>query len=85
MFKGNIEDEHALVCREAKLRDDTVNKLTVIENTLVEENRRKAAKEKEIQEKVEAQMNEAKLYGDAGNDSLKKHIDVSYWRWWCQL
>ncbi|XP_071525729.1 uncharacterized protein [Panulirus ornatus] len=61
--------------KEAKLRDDTVNKLTVIENTLVEENRHKAAREKELQEKVESQMKEAKLYGDAGNDSLKQHID----------
>ncbi|KAG7173022.1 putative trichohyalin-like 3 [Homarus americanus] len=61
--------------RDVKLRDDTVNKLAVIENTLLEENKRRADKEKELQDKVEAQMKEAKLYGDSGTDSLKKHID----------
>ncbi|XP_042214252.1 putative leucine-rich repeat-containing protein DDB_G0290503 isoform X2 [Homarus americanus] len=61
--------------KDVKLRDDTVNKLAVIENTLLEENKRRADKEKELQDKVEAQMKEAKLYGDSGTDSLKKHID----------
>nr|XP_053636021.1 myosin-2-like [Cherax quadricarinatus] len=61
--------------KEAKLRDDTVHKLTVIQNTLLEENKRRADKEKELQDKVEAQLKEAKLYGDESTDSLRKHID----------
>lgn len=61
-----------------KLRDDTVNKLTVIEQTLVEENKRRAASEKDLQEKVDSQMREAKMMGDDSTTQLKKHIDVSF-------
>ncbi|KAK3876279.1 hypothetical protein Pcinc_018933 [Petrolisthes cinctipes] len=61
--------------KEAKLRDDTVNKLTVIEQTLVEENKRRAGSEKNLQEKAEAQMREAKMMGDESTVQLKKHID----------
>ncbi|XP_050695702.1 early endosome antigen 1-like [Eriocheir sinensis] len=61
--------------KDAKLRDDTVNKLTVIESTLVKENKRRAQEEKALQEKVEAQLKEARMYGEHNADALKKHVD----------
>ncbi|XP_047490125.1 myosin-J heavy chain-like [Penaeus chinensis] len=61
--------------KEAKLRDDTVNKLTVIEKTLTEENRRRAAKEKELQETVDKQMKEAQMRENDGTAALKKHME----------
>nr|XP_027224303.1 trichohyalin-like [Penaeus vannamei] len=61
--------------KEAKLRDDTVNKLTVIEKTLTEENRRRAAKEKELQESVDKQMKEAQMRENDGTAALKKHME----------
>ncbi|KAG0695677.1 hypothetical protein GWK47_026810 [Chionoecetes opilio] len=63
--------------KEAKLRDDTVNKLTVIESTLTKENTRRKAEERALQEKVEAKLREAKVYSEHNSDALKKHIDVS--------
>nr|XP_045608970.1 myosin-7-like [Procambarus clarkii] len=61
--------------KEVKLRNDTVNKLAVIEKTLLEENKRRAAKEKELQDSLEAQLREHKMYGDEGAEALKKHVD----------
>ncbi|XP_037803034.1 LOW QUALITY PROTEIN: cingulin-like [Penaeus monodon] len=61
--------------KEAKLRDDTVNKLTVIEKTLTEENRRRAAKEKQLQESVDKQMKEAQMRENDGTAALKKHME----------
>ncbi|XP_042890385.1 dynactin subunit 1-like isoform X2 [Penaeus japonicus] len=61
--------------KEVKLRDDTVNKLTVIEKTLNEENRRRAAKEKELQESVDKQMKEASMRENEGTAALKKHME----------
>ncbi|KAK7065908.1 hypothetical protein SK128_006821 [Halocaridina rubra] len=61
--------------KEAKLRIDTVNKLDVIEKQLVEENKRRAAKEKEMQQLFDNQMQASKNYGDEGSDALKKNVD----------
>ena len=54
-----------------------MNKLTVIESTLVKENKRRTQEEKELQERVEAKIREAKLNGEHSVDAMKKHIDVS--------
>ncbi|XP_068249791.1 LOW QUALITY PROTEIN: putative leucine-rich repeat-containing protein DDB_G0290503 [Palaemon carinicauda] len=61
--------------KEAKLRNDTVNKLSIIENTLTEENKRRAQKEKDLQEMVDSHLKKSQTYGDEGQDALKKHVD----------
>ncbi|XP_064089656.1 cytadherence high molecular weight protein 2-like isoform X2 [Macrobrachium nipponense] len=61
--------------KEVKLRNDTVNKLTIIENSLNEENKRRAQKEKELQQMVDSHLKKSQTYGDEGQEALKKHID----------
>ncbi|XP_063846095.1 centromere-associated protein E-like isoform X1 [Scylla paramamosain] len=61
--------------KEAKLRDDTVNKLTVIEGTLTKENKRRAQEEKTLQEKVETRIREVKLDVEHNVDAMKKYVD----------
>ncbi|CAL4065551.1 unnamed protein product, partial [Meganyctiphanes norvegica] len=61
--------------KELKLRNDTVDKLTVIESTLSEEYERGASREKALVEKVESQLKEMRMYSDENNNSLKQVVD----------
>ncbi|KAF2364832.1 Coiled-coil domain-containing protein 154 [Trinorchestia longiramus] len=67
--------------KEAKLRSDTVEKLNVIEKTLVEENKRRRSEEKKLKEDIERQMQTLdEKEKDAGNDlreALEKHTNSS--------
>ena len=62
--------------REAKLRNDTVNKLNIIEKSLEEENKRRQAEEKELKEIVEQQMKSMEMKEEGSSGDLKKIFDV---------
>ncbi|XP_076036758.1 uncharacterized protein LOC143022426 [Oratosquilla oratoria] len=61
--------------KEAKLRDDTVNKLSVIESTLNQENKRRSQKEKELENNFNKYIKELKVYNEEGNGAMKKVLD----------
>lgn len=63
--------------REAKLRDDTVNKLAIIEKTLHDENERRQQEESELRAMVHQQMRSMEDKEEGSSTDLKKVFDVS--------
>ncbi|XP_018016353.1 interaptin isoform X2 [Hyalella azteca] len=61
--------------RNKKLREDTVSKLEVIENTLISENKRRQAEEQKLREEIEIKIKEMEMREQGSSKDLKTVFD----------
>ena len=64
-----------------KLRNDTVNKLTVIESNLEEENKRRRLQEKQLMDRVEDQISVIDTRFQENSEDMKIGFDVSNYQY----